>query len=160
MTDMTRNTIVFSGTCEEIKNLNKFLEITVNNYWGTLGELLVSDHGTFSTLKMVLDTPCDPPLEELNNVYQRFPTLDSVHRLTKESDWYKTTVVRREPERGFQRCLIDDPHGIRKNGPSFEVLDEYLMDLRTNERLCTTSRMVGITEERIVDRKSGRIPSI
>lgn len=159
MPDMTHNTLALSGSSKEILELREFLENSTEQCWREIIQLTIIDHGKFSTLKMTLKTPWDPPLKEVDTMYRLFPTLKGIHRLTLEREWCETTVVRREPSRGFQKCLVDNPIGY-KTIPSFEVADEYLEDLQHDEQLRAVSKLVGITLDRIRSRECGLIDSI
>ncbi len=181
---MTYNTIVFSGTREDIEILNQIIGEELNfdsiikthpdfekwttderhrwmrENWGSTfcetTEKICRNHEGFSTMKLVFQTPYNPPLKVIDNLYSKCPGVKGIHKLTLESNWYESIYVRYDPERGFQKILVDDPNGFHKedHSSSFEVVQEYVEELMINDELEIVSEVVGVTLDWINSKKS------
>jgi len=184
MSDMTYNTIVFSGTHAEIETLDQIIGEKLNfdsiikthpdfqkwtteeqyrwmkENWGStfceITEKIRQNHDGFSTMKLVFQTPYNPPLKVIDALYSKCPGVKGIHKLTLESDWCESIYVRRDPERGFQKFLVDDSNGfhLEDNSPSFELVEGYVEELMINDELRIVSEIVGVTLDWINSKKS------
>lgn len=193
MTTMTYNTIVFFGSNDDIQSLSQLVcdgldfqkivpiptehcdkdhsvskDWALENWgatWSITTEMLVTSMDEFSTLKIVFETPWRTPLGVIKALYERFPRVKGIHRVTSEGGLYETVFVRRDPLRGFQKFLVDNPYGIKGStedteSSNFEILDEYLEEIKVDKQLRIVSEIVGVTEIRIKQRQLGELTSI
>lgn len=162
MSSTTYTTLVFTGPDEEIKLLDHYINSIRSERTMVNSQKLISDHGSFASLKLSFETPGNPPFKVIDQLHERVPSIKGVHRTTSESNFYETIVIRRDPLKGFQKCLVDDPLGINtdKSSSSIEVLNEYIDDLGMDEELTVASEMIGITLERVQQRQEGLLKFI
>lgn len=184
MSDMTHSTIVFSGTREEIEILDRIIGEELNfdsiiqthpdfeiltaeeqyqwmmENWGSTSckttEKVCQNHGKFSTMKLVFETPYNPPLKVIDALHSRCPGVRGIHKLTLERNWYESLYIRHDPARGFQKFLVDDSNGFHQedDSPSFEVAQEFVEELMINDELKIVSESIGVTLDWINSKKS------
>lgn len=154
MSSITQNTIVFFGPNEEMDVINTFI-----SEWSQPTQRSKAQHDSFSTLKVVFDSINGPPIKQLNALYKKFPSVGNVHQIIEEDLWYKTTLIERNPSKGFRKFLIYDPYGF-VNDPEFNVSEEFLGDLDNQIELRIASEMVGVTTEWINQRLGRDVNSI
>lgn len=129
-------------------------------WWENMNRTLIVGP-KFSMLEFSFNTPWYPPTRVLDSLFGMFPNLRVLHRVTIENEEDETIVVRRDPETGFQRCLeefgsfSDDP---RKR--TLVVLDDYIEDLMSDEGWSIPSEIVGVTVDRIEQRRKGLLNRI
>lgn len=154
MSSTTRNTIVFFGSHQEITNINM-----VFKGWVHPTERSRDIHNHFSTLKVDFDTTNGPPLKQLDDLYRKFPSLGNVHQIIEEDRWYKTTLLERNPSKGFRKFIIYDPHGY-ENDQGFTGFEDFRVDLENQMELRVASERMGITKDWINQRILEEIDSM
>lgn len=162
MSATTYITLVFTGHHQEMVVLDQYLNSIFNNSKNMDSQQTISDHGSYSSFQFFFETSWNPPFDVIDRVHHRFPSIKGVHRITSERNFYETVIIRADPTRGFQKCLVDDPLRINTDvgSPSIDVLNEYIEDLELDEELRTASEIVGITIERIQQRREDLLESI
>lgn len=138
MSAITHNTIVFFGPNQEIENINTFLES-----WNHPTERSREQQTNFSTLQVDFDTAKVPPLKQLDDLYRKFPSLGNVHRIIDENRCYETTLLERNPTKGFRKCFIDDPNGY-EGYSGFTLFEDFRIDLENQVELRVACEKMGI----------------
>lgn len=177
MSHIVSNEMVFYGNPTDIEGLNEYVgerfsfeEIvqkdpkydewtSVKKYqwikenWGAQEcvtfKKQMETHGSYSSLYLNFDCVNNIPLKIIENLNSRFPKLKSVHKATFESSWYESQYVRHDPSRGYQLFITHDPYGLNDSDgkQSFEVLDEFIEELKTDIELEKASEIIGVTLE-------------
>jgi hypothetical protein len=193
MGSIVQNNISFYGNMSDIIELEKFLsydddeiynkilpipndildhslkEINEWRYknWGALwirkGSVDKVHMDNYSIYRIDFLSSHQPPCGILNEIYKQFNNLKSVNLAKFDSYFDNLVVVRRDPLRGFQKCISYYPYGSDESderdesseelpSPIFDVLDEFILDLSLNQDLSHASEMIGVTLKKIQEK--------
>ena len=178
MTYMVKNNIAFYGSKNEIIELmgllntegedllnkitpiprailrgtkKEFLDWKLK-YWGTPWCRKISSEIThmenYSIFRFEFECPYQPPLGILNAIYKKFNMIKSVYLTQFETD-NSMMVVRRDPQKGFQKCIQNYPDVSYQDSllevfSEAEVADDFLLDLKQNSDLSNALKTIGI----------------
>ena len=178
MGSMVKNNIAFYGSRNEIVELMGLLNIEgeylfskINpipsailrrdkqelldwklKYWGTPWcrkiSSEISHKGNYSIFRFEFECPYQQPHGILRSIYKKFNMVKSVSLTEFEAD-NSMMVVRRDPQKGFQKCIQNYPDGSCQESSvevfsEAEVADDFLMDLKQNSDLSDALKMIGI----------------
>lgn len=178
MTSMVKNNIAFYGSSNEIIELMGVLDIEGEylfskiipiprvilrgakkelhswkfKYWGTPWFRKISSEishkGNYSIFRFEFECPYQPPYGILRAIYKKFNMVKSIGLAEFEVD-NSMMVVRRDPQKGFQKCIHNNPEGSTYESSvgvftEAEVADDFLMDLKQNSDLSDALKTIGI----------------
>ena len=137
--------------------------------WGTTWcsdvERSLNDSANLSTLKVSFNTPWVPPIKLIDYISGKCSKIKFIYRSTIDDEGYKTVFIRRDPKMGFNKCLIDYPYGCEDHPlysevSGVDVLGNFMDELNDDKQLRAASAMIGITVDRIRQRKDGTLQAI
>jgi len=104
---------------------------------------------TYSIFRLDLTSPYQPPLKIFDKIYAKFIEIKSIC-LSKFDTDNSVIVVRRDPNRGFQQCInyyadCEPESNEEEFSHTFEVNDDFIIELGQDRELSDACGMIGIT---------------